>query len=141
MEQVHGTGVLVGGAGVLISGPPGSGKSDLALRLIDGGATLIADDRIDLRAQDGAVVMSAPGEISGLLEVRGLGIHTLKAGGEARLGLTVDLAAREAVERLPQPQSRVVLGISIPLIRLYPFEVSAAAKVRLAAGALSGDMV
>ncbi len=131
---------MIGKIGVLICGPPGSGKSDLALRLIDRGATLIADDRVDLRQQDGTVVMSAPVEISGLLEVRGLGIHRFE-GGETRLGLAVELVARDAMERLPEAETRAYLGISVPLIRLYPFDSSAAAKVRLAAGALNGDMI
>jgi serine kinase of HPr protein (carbohydrate metabolism regulator) len=147
MEQVHGTAVSVNGIGVLISGPSGSGKSDLALRLMDANAILIADDRIDLRLRDEAVVMSAPDELSGLIEVRGLGIHRVEGpesgsesgsgSAEIRLGLAIDLVARNALERMPEPQTRVVLGISIPLIRLYPFDVSAVAKVRLAAGALN----
>ncbi len=136
MEQIHGTCVTINGPGVLMCGPPGSGKSDLALRLIDRGATLVADDRIDLRIEDGAVMMSAPGEISGLLEVRGLGIRKFEAAAQCRLGLAVDLVARDAIERMPEPEFRDYLGISVPLMRIYPFDVSAAAKVRLAASAL-----
>ena len=141
MEQIHGTCVIIGGIGVLFSGPPGSGKSDLALRLIDVGATLVADDRVNLRQRDGSIIMSAPAEISGLLEVRGLGILGFEAAAEARLGLAVDLVARDIIDRMPEPETRSYLGIPITLIRQHPFDISAAAKVRLAAGALVRDIM
>ena len=73
MVQVHGTCVDVDGTAVLLLGPAGSGKSDLALRLIDGGARLVADDRAEVRLRDGRLVVSAPPETGGLRGVRGRG--------------------------------------------------------------------
>jgi len=137
MIQVHGTCVELAGWGVLLRGAPGSGKSDLALRLIDGGARLVADDRVDLRLAAGGVVASAPAPIAGRLEVRGLGILEFPAITEAELRLIVDLAAPDEVERLPEPLSASLLGRDLACLRLAPFEASATAKVRLAVRALS----
>lgn len=74
METVHATTIAIDGAGVLLRGPSASGKSDLALRLIDDGARLVADDRTVLALRDGIVEASAPPSIRGKIEVRGLGI-------------------------------------------------------------------
>ena len=133
MVQVHGTCVELAGMGVLLRGPSGSGKSDLALRLIDRGARLVADDRVDLRVLGAALIAAAPEPIAGRMEVRGIGIIAAPAVAETRLGLVVDLAAPAAVERLPAPNFCTFLGLRVPLIELVAFEASAAAKVRLAA--------
>ena len=133
MVQVHGTCVELAGMGVLLRGRAGSGKSDLALRLIDRGARLVADDRVDLRVRGEALIASAPAPIAGRMEVRGIGIVDVPTVVEARLGLAVDLVASQAIERLPEPSHCTFLGVQVPLIALAPFEASAAAKVRLAA--------
>ena len=135
MVQVHGTCVELAGMGVLLRGPSGSGKSDLALRLIDRGARLVADDRVDLRVLGSALIATAPEPIAGRMEVRGIGIIDIPAVAETRLGLVVDLVAPQATERLPEPNACTFLGVRVPLIALAPFEASAAAKVRLAARA------
>jgi serine kinase of HPr protein (carbohydrate metabolism regulator) len=132
MIQLHGSCVAIDGRGVLLRGPSGRGKSDLALRLIDGGARLVADDRVDLRAAAGRLNASAPEPIAGRLEVRGIGILEVPSAAATPLGLVVDLVAREELERLPEPRSASFLGIDVPLIRLVATEASAAAKVRLA---------
>ncbi len=82
---VHATAVAIEGEAVLLRGPSGSGKSDLALRLIDGGAQLVADDQTLLRRAGGRVLASAPPAIAGLLEVRGVGVVRVEAadGGAA----------------------------------------------------------
>jgi HPr kinase/phosphorylase len=129
---VHGTAVAIDGGAVLIRGPSGAGKSDLALRLIDAGAALLADDQALLRREGKRVLVRAPPAIAGLIEVRGLGVLRLDAIEEAPLSLVVDLVAPEAVERLPPTRSESILGLSLPLIALAPFEASAAAKLRLA---------
>jgi serine kinase of HPr protein (carbohydrate metabolism regulator) len=131
--QIHATCVEISGAGILLLGPPGSGKSDLALRLIDGGARLVADDRTDLRRAEESLMASAPQTIAGRMEVRGLDIVTLPYVHEARIRLAVDLVAPDRIERLPESAKREFLGVAVALIRLAPFEASAAAKVRLAA--------
>ena len=137
MEQVHATCVEIEGTGVLVRGPSGSGKSDLALRLIDGGARLVADDRAELTLEGGRVVVTAPPEIAGLFEVRGQGVRRLPWVERAVLGLVVDLVPPERVERVAEAAHCQVLGVTLPLVRLAPFEASAAAKVRLAAGSSS----
>jgi len=132
METIHGTAVGIDGAGVLLRGPSGAGKSDLALRLIDGGAALVADDRVVLARDGDAILAFAPDSIAGKLEVRGLGIVKLPAAVSARLRLVVDLVAPDAVERLPKAGETVLLGVALPVLNLAPFEASAPAKVRLA---------
>lgn len=132
---VHGACVMVGGVGVLLRGPSGRGKSDLALRLIDEGAALVADDQVALTRDGDAVVASAPQALAGLLEARGVGLMRLPTAETARLALVVDLVATPEVERLPAPDSAVVLDVVLPRIALAPFEASAAAKLRLAARA------
>ncbi len=132
MEQIHATVIDIDGDGVLLRGPSGCGKSDLALRLIDAGARLVADDRTDLTLSSGRVFASAPGELSGLIEVRGVGIVSMAALEKTPLALAVDLIGGDDVERIPDPASVDILGLSVPLLRLAPFEASAAAKVRAA---------
>ncbi|MCG8543506.1 MAG: HPr kinase/phosphatase C-terminal domain-containing protein [Alphaproteobacteria bacterium] len=132
MQTVYGTTVAVDGDGVLLRGPSASGKSDLALRLIDAGAALVADDRTVVARDRDAVVASSPAALAGKMEVRGLGIVTLPAVPAAPLKLVVDLDASDAVERLPPAASTCLLGVDIPVMRLAAFEGSAPAKIRLA---------
>jgi len=133
MDMIHATCVAIDRVGVLLRGPSGSGKSDLALRLIDGGAALVADDRVVLSAQDGRLVARAPNAIAGLIEARGLGPLAVRAVPAAPVGLVVDLVAGREVERFPEPDSCCLMDVRLPLVRLDPFEASAPAKVRLAA--------
>lgn len=130
--MVHATCVACDGRAVLLCGPPGSGKSDLALRLIDGGALLVADDQVVLRVDGDALVAAAPATIAGRMEARGVGIVVVPHVAAAPVALVVDLVAADAVPRLPEPARRTFLGIALPLIVLAPFEASAAAKIRLA---------
>lgn len=133
MLLVHGTTVDISGHGVLIRGVPGSGKSDLALRLIDGGACLVADDQTWLRVDGDRVVARPPETIAGLIEVRGVGIVRVPHRESVPLSLVVDLADDAgAIERLPEPSSAVLMGVAVPRLDLVPFHASAAAKVRLA---------
>jgi HPr kinase/phosphorylase len=136
---VHATAVALGDRAVLLRGPSGSGKSDLALRLIDAGARLVADDQSELRRDGDAVLVRAPATIGGLIEVRGVGIIRLDPLPAARLSLVVDLVAPDTVERLPEPRREVILGLSFPLVALAPFEPSAPVKLRLALAAATGE--
>lgn len=131
--QIHASCVELGGIGVLLLGQSGSGKSDLALRLIDAGGRLVADDRTDLHLRGDRLMASSPAPIAGKIEVRGVGIVPLTHVAEAPVGLAIELVASENVERLPAAQCRNWLGIDVPLLALAPFESSATAKVRLAA--------
>ena len=135
-HQIHASAVAIDGRGVLFLGPSGSGKSDLALRLIDRGARLIADDRVDLTRHGTRVTVSAPARIAGLLEVRGLGILRFPYV-EAPLTHAIELVAVDAVDRLPAPDAELFCGIAIPILRLHPFEYTAPIKVELAVRAIS----
>jgi len=132
MNRVHGTSVSIGGEGILLRGPSGSGKSDLALRLIDAGALLVADDQTELTRGDALLEMSAPAALAGLLEVRGLGIVRVPHVTCAPLRLVVDLAPDATIERMPEPRLCTIAGVSLPLVALDPFTASAPAKLRLA---------
>jgi HPr kinase/phosphorylase len=130
--QAYATCVEISGAGVLLRGPSGSGKSDLALRLIEGGALLVSDDRTDLSLDDGQLTARAPTPIAGRMEVRGLGIIDVASADSAKVALVVDLVAPEAVDRLPDAQCCTYLGREVPRLALAAFEASAPAKIRLA---------
>jgi HPr kinase/phosphorylase len=132
MILIHGTAIALGEEGALLRGPSGSGKSDLALRLIEGGARLIADDQTELREFGGGVVLSAPASIAGQMEIRGLGIVEVPQQASAPLCLVVDLVAPEAIERLPAPLFCRFFNCDIPRLLLAPFEASAPAKLRAA---------
>jgi serine kinase of HPr protein (carbohydrate metabolism regulator) len=124
--------------GVLLRGPSGAGKSDLAIRLVDAGARLVADDRIDLMVESGRVMARPPAVLAGLIEARGVGVLRLPSRSllaAVPVVLLVDLVPAEEVERLPDPQVEIVLGVTVPLVRLVAFEASTAAKIRLALGA------
>lgn len=136
--QVHASCCAWSGLAVLLRGTPGSGKSDLALRLVDAGFRLVADDRVDLAAANGVVSASAPAPLAGLIEVRGLGILDLGEPVAAPVGLLADLAPAATIDRLPEPASEEVLGVRLPVIRLDPTAASAVARVRAALAVLAG---
>src|ERR1700749_918633 len=100
--QIHASCIELAGTGVLLRGPSGSGKSDLALRLIDAGAKLVADDRTDLWTEKGRLLARARATVAGLIGVRGLGIVKSPHGGHIRLALWVKRG--RAAARLPEPQ-------------------------------------
>jgi len=129
--QLHATCVNIDGKGVLLFGASGSGKSDVGLRLIDGGAELVADDRVDIRAQDEILIAAAPEKLRGMLEVRGVGIVRLPYSKEVSLSLAVELVARDKVERLPEPKVWSCLGVQLPLLSLHAFDSSTCAKIRM----------
>lgn len=146
-ERLHATCVAYGERAVLLMGPSGSGKSDLALRAInqpvvlpvgpgrEGAsetARLVADDQVVLRRDGDRLIARAPDRLAGLLEVRGLGIVRVDFVQEAEIHLVVELVARDAVERMPAAHTRSLLGRALPKIRLHPFESSAVAKLALA---------
>lgn len=136
IDTVHATSVAINGDGVLIRGPAGSGKSDLALRLMDSGADLVADDYTLVELIDGRVVISPPQNISGMMEVRGIGVMHIGTFGPAPLIMIVDLVAHELIARLPEHNNETIMGMDIPLIEVDPFEPSASAKVAIALKAI-----
>ena len=134
MTLIHGTCVHLETAAVLLRGPPGAGKSDLALRLIDAGGKLVADDQVAVERDGKTLVARPPAAIAGLLEVRGLGPVKLAHRAEATVGLVVDLVETAAVARLPVPEACEIEGVQVPLLRFNAFECSTAAKIALALG-------
>ncbi|MEG1453720.1 HPr kinase/phosphorylase [Brevundimonas sp.] len=136
---VHATAVALrlGGAwrGVLIRGAPGSGKSDLALRLMDIGGRLIGDDYVHLWTSSERLFVTAPATISGLVEVRGLGIRTVTPLKTAPISLVIDLIDH-APERMPEPKITRLCGVDLPLLQLDPRPASATTLVIRALEAL-----
>lgn len=141
-ELVHGTCVALGRTAALLRGPPGSGKSDLALRFLflarRGPAALeapilVADDQV-LVTRDGSRLLARPPDsIRGKMEVRGVAIVEVKSLAEAELALVVDLVPVEHIERLPEGDARArILGVDLPLVRLSPWEASAPVKLAIA---------
>jgi HPr kinase/phosphorylase len=133
--NVHASCVALGTKGVLIFGDSGAGKSDLALRLIDGGAKLVADDRTELFVSRGRLCARAPKTIAGLIEVRGLGIVALPSAGHATIALAVKLGMPS--KRLPetalfQPPAPLRPVQCPPVIVLDSAMASAPARIRLA---------
>ena len=138
-RTVHATAIAIGAAGVLLRGPSGVGKSDLALRLIEDGAKLVADDRVTLVRAGDRVEMRAPERLRGRIEARGIGIVTVPWRARAMLVLVVDLVPSESVERMPRAARCTLLGVAVPHVRIAPFEGSAPAKVRLAVARVRRD--
>ncbi|SCA58227.1 conserved hypothetical protein [Candidatus Terasakiella magnetica] len=132
MSQIHATAIAVDEQGILLRGPSGAGKSDLALRLIEQGAQLISDDRVELMKKGTELIAYAPANIEGLFEVRHLGIIKLQNLGATPIKMVLDLVSAEELERFPKDQTIELEGITLPLMRLNPFETSAAPKVSLA---------
>jgi serine kinase of HPr protein (carbohydrate metabolism regulator) len=140
--QIHATAIALGDRAALILGPPGSGKSDLALRCILQGAwiegrhctaALVADDQVIIEQSGGGLIARPPDAIAGRIEVRGVGIMKIPSVQGAEVVLAVELAEAASVARLPDPQpSMSLLRAEIPLVRVAPFETSTHLKVLLA---------
>ena len=128
-DLVHATCVAIGGRAVLLAGRSGSGKSDLALRLIDRGAVLVSDDYSQVRRRDGRLHASPPPHIVGKIEVRGVGIVELPHLPEVEVALMIDLNA--PVPRLPEAQTRRLAGVDVPVAAVAPLEASAPIKVEM----------
>jgi HPr kinase/phosphorylase len=129
---LHATCVQIAGVGVVLLGASGVGKSDLALRLIDAGALLVADDQLHVEAAKAGLLGRPAERLAGLLEVRGLGILRLPYCQVSPLGLVVELDCARPAPRLPEPSTYSLLGTEVRHLRLDPREASADAKVRLA---------
>jgi HPr kinase/phosphorylase len=123
---VHASAVLAGRGAVLIRGPAGAGKSQLALALLQAADTgllrfarLVGDDRVHLEARHGRLLVRPAAALAGLIEVRGLGVRQLEYEPVAVVGLLVDLAAEDA-ERIPTASEAVLLGVPVRRLALPP---------------------
>ena len=123
--------VAIGGRAILIEGPPGSGKSSLALALIDRGAVLVGDDGVTLEARGGQLFASPPPNIAGLLEVRNLGLLEFPVSNDVRAALIVALD-QQAPRFIEAAELAERAGVMLPLIRLWPSETAPAQKAELA---------
>jgi serine kinase of HPr protein (carbohydrate metabolism regulator) len=145
-STIHASAVLVGARAILIRGPEGSGKSRLALALIEAGTTgrlrfsrLVSDDRTYIEAAHGRLIARTPEKLAGLIEVRGLGIRRLPYEPVALVGLVVDLAAEKA-ERMPSATEREaeIAGIRLPRLAVAagvdPLPLVLAARMTIPAG-------
>jgi serine kinase of HPr protein (carbohydrate metabolism regulator) len=130
-ETVHASTVASEGRAVLITGPSGSGKSDLTLRLLDRGFTLVSDDQTVVKKDGERLVASAPANIAGKLEIRGIGIVEMETVTDMPVALIVELTSD--IQRLPDDsRERPILGVSLPLVSVDAMAASAPSKVALA---------
>jgi serine kinase of HPr protein (carbohydrate metabolism regulator) len=130
-ETLHASTVAIDGRAVLITGASGAGKSDLALRLLDRGFTLVSDDQTLVRRDGSALIASAPPTIAGKLEIRGVGIVEMETVANVPVALLVELTSD--IQRLPDDsRERPVLGVPLPLVSIDAMTASAASKVALA---------
>ena len=130
-ETLHASCVAIGGRAVLIEGRSGEGKSDLALRLIDRGAVLVADDQTICRRSDGVLHASPPANIAGKIEVRGLGILPMPFVENVPIDLLIVIL--DAPPRFPEDsRKRRIAGVDVPVLALAALEPSAPIKVELA---------
>jgi serine kinase of HPr protein (carbohydrate metabolism regulator) len=130
-ETLHASTVATGGRAVVITGPSGSGKSDLALRLLDRGFTLVSDDQTVLKRDGDRLLASAPANIAGKLEIRGIGIVDMDTVSEIPVALLVELTSD--IQRIPDDsRERPIVGVPVPLISIDAMAASAPSKVALA---------
>lgn len=130
-EMFHASTVARDGRAVMITGPSGSGKSDLALRLLDQGFRLVSDDQTIVSRDGDRLLASAPPTIAGKLEIRGIGIVDMDAVTDVPVALVVELTSE--IRRLPDDsRERPILGVRVPLVGVDAMTASAAAKVAVA---------
>jgi HPr kinase/phosphorylase len=137
---LHASCVAFDGDGVLFLGPPGAGKSELVLRLLRRGWALVADDQVQIEADDEGLLAMPPAALRGMLEVRGLGLfRDIPVAAPARLRLAVELLpAGTSPDRLPEPARYAAAGHDIPRVALAGHEAAAPDKVALALDAVRG---
>lgn len=144
--RIDGVAVAIDGQAVLLRGPSGSGRSDLALRLIDESAKLISDEQVELRRDAGRLLVGMPAvmppALKGVIEVRGLGLIGVPHVDEfVPLAWVIDMARAVDIERMPKAETAEYLGVWVPCLKLDPFTVSATAKLRLAVSSGAGHIL
>lgn len=131
-ETLHASTVAKDGRAVLITGPSGSGKSDLALRLLDRGFALVSDDQTTVKRDGDRLIATPPANIAGKLEVRGIGIIEMDYLSGLPVALIVELTS-DNIQRIPDDsRERPILGVPLPLISIDAMTASAPSKVALA---------
>ena len=137
MHFYYSTCVSIDGRGVLLRGFSGSGKSDLAIRLINDGAELVADDQVVFKKIGDNIWASPPPNIEGIIELRGIGLLRCDFVSRVQVALVVDLVSPIRIQRLPKSAVCEILGVEFPLIELAPFESSAPTKLSMACRAIA----
>lgn len=139
MTLYHATCVEIDGRGVLIEGPSGSGKSDLALRLLSRGAMLVSDDYVELASKDRYLTATAPEKIAGKMEVRGVGLVDMVYTSEVKIALLIELTPRDNIPRLPDPRHKELESTRVPHFALEAFDASAVDKIFLILNNIARD--
>lgn len=141
---IHATAVGLNGTAVLIRGPSGSGKSSLALHVLETvgtglsdqsiAAVLVSDDQTELSKRGGRIYASPPAALAGLIEVRGQGILNVDYRSDLAVVLVVDLRPATSIERLPEVQDlrTEILGVEIACVAIDPGHFSAVSRLRVA---------
>ncbi|MDR3448639.1 MAG: HPr kinase/phosphatase C-terminal domain-containing protein [Alphaproteobacteria bacterium] len=130
---LHASCVAFQGKAVLLAGPSGVGKSDLALRLIDAGAQLVADDQVLLHREENLLHASPPLAIAGLMEIRAVGLMQMPYIMDIPVALYVELMPLDAtLPRLPEPDPVFLLDQPVQRLRLHAFAASTPAKIKAA---------
>lgn len=135
--RIDGVAVAIDSQAVILRGPSGSGRSDLALRLIDEGAQLISDEQVELHREGERLLVgipaAMPAELRGVIEARGVGLVAVPHVDRFMpLAWVIDMVGAAEIERMPAAETAEYLGVAAPLLKLDPFAVSATAKLRLA---------
>ena len=131
--RCHASCAVLAERAVLLRGRPGSGKSELLLRLVaEAGAGLLADDQVLLRRDGDRLIACAPAALGGVVEARGIGLLRLTPTGPTAVALLADLTARP--QRLPEPAEETLLGCRLRRVEVDPRAPSAVAKLQLALG-------
>lgn len=130
MNPIHATSVVFKGKGLLIKGASGSGKTDLALRIIHVGGLLVADDYTQLQVEGKELIATPPPTIKGMIEIRGVGVTQVPCCARAPIDWVINLVASEP-ERMPEASTETLMGVTLPSLALYPFTASAVAKLAL----------
>jgi serine kinase of HPr protein (carbohydrate metabolism regulator) len=133
-RHVHGSAASWAGRGVLLLGPPGSGKSSVLARLLAAGAHLVADDVVRLERRGDALYAGGVAA-AGLIELRGNGIFRVTTRGGAVVNLCVELKADPGRERLPERRETTILGVLVPVLRLDGDDPAAVARIMIALAA------
>ena len=140
MTNIQATAIHIDHHGILLTGAPASGKSDLALRMINDGAELIADGETSLVVQGYTLMATAPAITAGQLHIHGIGSIRMPFENSAPIRCCVHLSASWHVQKNPQWRTENFLGVNIPIIELNAFEASTPIKIKTALKMIIGEI-
>lgn len=131
MMLEHATCIELNGKGILIVGDSGSGKSDLAIRLIDSGGILVSDDYVELIEKNNKLIAKTAPNIGGMIEVRGVGLIKINYKERTNVELVLKLTERKQISRLPETEYFEYGNAKVRQYIFDPFANSAIAKIKL----------